>query len=190
MKKRGLLWSSIIILALAVNQIYYLKVRQFRCADKIERNVPLNHYEILSALQTHSDLWLFGWMINKNAAHACFCKQFHIQPFINFDLKEDSVVKKTKQELMKDHTKHILLQYKSYHADDESIILNGSTMTYHVKDENDPRDPCDCFDYWVSLDYKPGTINIAGITIVETVFDYLENIGVLDTFTHCVFQEV
>lgn len=36
--------------------------------------------------------------------------------------------------------------------------------------------------YYIIADYKPGTIKIAGITICETVFDYLENIGILDTF--------
>ena len=44
--------------------------------------------------------------------------------------------------------------------------------------------------YEIPLDYKPGLISIHRITISETVFDYLENKGLLSVFTISVFQKM
>lgn len=39
-------------------------------------------------------------------------------------------------------------------------------------------------------DYKPGIIKIANIPISETIFDYLENKGILAVYTWTVIQKV
>lgn len=98
MKKLVLIIVISIISLLAINQIYYLTSLQFDCTEKIEQGKDLNKYEIFSAMQTHTCLWMFGWIVEPNTAHMCFNKQFHI---LNSRTslkkpKDDEVIKKSK----------------------------------------------------------------------------------------------
>ena len=68
--KKGIIIIGIICIALittySVNQVIYLSKVQYTCHDKIQRGEDLNTYEILSAYQTHTNLWLFGWLFSAN----------------------------------------------------------------------------------------------------------------------------
>ena len=44
--------------------------------------------------------------------------------------------------------------------------------------------------YHISSDYKVGVVNIAGIKLSETVFDYLENKGILSKYTYIRNEEI
>ncbi len=87
-----------IIVLLLVNQVYYLCSVQFTCTEKINKGQNLNNYEILSAYQTHTALWLFGWIVEPSTACACFKKQFHLYNFLYTpQIPEDETVRKAKE---------------------------------------------------------------------------------------------
>ena len=162
-----------IIIVLTFNQVLYLTKIQYTCTNKINNNQELNCYEKISALQTHSMLWLVGWVVEPNTAQMCFCKQFHISnPIWLFNIPEDYVVKRAK--LNKTKTK---LTWKSY-ISKASIYLNGSYIEPYNQDDYKG------YLYEIHSDYKPGIINICGINLSETVFDYLENKNILATYTY------
>ena len=174
----------LLTVGLIINQCYYFSNLQFKCADKINHNIKLNTYETLSAMQTHSMLWLIGWIVDPSTALVCFHKQFFIyNPFINpvISNENDPVIKEAKHKLLSNKTDEIRLSWKDY-SSRNSILLNGSTIQTY-KDETG-----DYFLYTIPSDYKPGIISICGITIVETVFDYLENNGLLGNPIYYIFE--
>lgn len=179
MKKLVLIIVISIISLLAINQIYYLTSLQFDCTEKIKQGKDLNKYEIFSAMQTHTCLWMFGWIVEPNTANMCFNKQFHIsRPFISHEIPEDDeVIKKTKQQLLSGEKEKVRLAWKQY-TSTASIWFNGSYI--EILDNHDFAGPC--FYYTVYADYKPGIIKIKGITLSETVFDYLENKNILSVY--------
>lgn len=168
--------AVIAIILFAANQMLYLTVVQFKCSDKINNGLDLNLYEKFSAYQTHTNLWLFGWMVEPNTAELCFCKQFHIKhPIHMFSLpKEDSYLKSVKS----NYIRPVRLAWKSYNSK-ASIYLNGSTVTKRYDEEGQ----YDYYEYSIPADYSPGIIQIKGIALSETVFDYLEQKGWLSVFT-------
>ena len=176
MKKMKWMIAIIAIILLAANQILYLTIVQFKCTDKINSGRELNLYEKLSAYQTHTNVWLFGWMVEPNTAELCSCKQFHIKhPIHLFNLpKEDSYLKSVKA----NYTRPVRLAWKSY-SSKASIYLNGSTVTKCYDEDGQ----YEYFAYSIPADYSPGIIQIKGLALSETVFDYLEQKGWLCVFT-------
>lgn len=169
-----------VITLLVINQIYYLCSLQFKCTEKINNGEDLTRYEIFSAMQTHTNFWLFGWVVEPNTAMSCFQKQFNMRdPILMPSLPEDEQVRKAKAEAYKHPGKKVRMAWKSYNTK-ASIYFNGGYVIFHkAEDYYD----VNCFEYEIPLDYKPGVIKINGITLCETVFDYLENIGKLKVFT-------
>ena len=165
-----------VILLLVCNQIYYLASLQFKCTDKINRGEDLNLYEIASALQTHTAFWLFGWTVSLPTAVSCFEKQFLATSFLDPEIKDNELVIEAKKKLRTQKSGKIRLAWSKY-TDATSIYLNGAYISYYV-DDGIPY-----YLYEVPLDYKPGIIEINGIKISETVFDYLENKKILSVFT-------
>lgn len=182
--KKIIITIFLVIALLAVNQIFYLTKVQFICDKKINTGKELNAYEIFSAMQTHTNIWLFGWMIEPNTASMCFCKQFHIaNPLIQFDIPEDSVTTKAKNEIKNSKKSKVHLTWKNY-SSKASIYLNGSYLSYYSDETGN------YYMYEINNDYKPGIINICGITLSETVFDYLEEKGILSTFISYRFEKI
>lgn len=79
MKKKILIYSLLFLSLLGINQVLYLTKVQYVCTSKIDKGEELNLYETLSALETHSMLWLLGWIVEPNTAQICFAKQFHLK---------------------------------------------------------------------------------------------------------------
>jgi len=169
-----------IILAMALffgNVGVYLVDTLFRCTEKIEHNKDLNAYEIFSALSCHSCFWMFGWVVEPNTAKLCFFKQFHLSDdftMIDFDIPEDARLRKFKEEA-KRTGRPVRMSWPKY-TSQASILLNGSYVSY-MSDYGHGK--ISWYSYDIINDYKPGIININGVTISETVFDYLENKGYL-----------
>jgi len=79
------------------------------------------------------------------------------------------------------------IQYKDY-SDPVALLFNGAVMTVTGRGSEPYRFYPDIFpstdggyDYMflsieIATDYKPGTVNICGIKLCETLFDYLEKI--------------
>lgn len=166
------------MLLLGINQVLYLTKLQYVCTSKIDKGEELNLYETLSALQTHSMLWLLGWIVEPNTAQICFAKQFHLKnPHWLFPIPQDSKTKDAKKRLLKGEMKSVRLAWKSYNSK-ASILLNGSTMSI-TRNKS-----ATFFSYHIPSDYKVGVVKIAGIKLSETVFDYLENKGILSKYTY------
>lgn len=178
MKKKILIYSLLFLSLLGINQVLYLTKVQYVCTSKIDEGEELNLYETLSALQTHSMLWLLGWIVEPNTAQICFAKQFHLKnPHWLFPIPQDSKTKDVKKRLLKGEMKSVRLAWKSYNSK-ASILLNGSTMSItRIKGAT-------FFSYHIPSDYKAGVVKIAGIKFSETVFDYLENKGILSKYTY------
>lgn len=186
----------IVIIGLLSNQYYYLTSLQFHCEEKIEKGQDLNAYEIFSAMQTHTMFWAVGWIISPEAAKQCFCKQFHIQEHSSYQIPDnDEVIIKAKELLLSGKKQTVRLAWKDYNHSKCAIYLNGSEMYLyedydlsHLDDRFNIEDvedyPC-ILSFFIdtNVDYKPGRVNIAGLTLSETVFDYLENIGLLYVYT-------
>lgn len=172
-----------VILLLVCNQLYYLASLQFKCTDKINRGEDLNLYEIVSALQTHTAFWLFGWTVSLPTAVSCFEKQVTATSIYYPEIKDNELVIEVKKKLKTQKSGKIRLTWSKY-TDETSIYLNGSYISYYV-DDGRPY-----YLYEVPLDYKPGIIEINGIKISETVFDYLENKKILSVFTKNHFQPI
>lgn len=172
--------SIILILVLYFGNIgAYLAYTQFKCTNKIKNNQELNAYEIFSALQCHACFWMFGWVVDPNTAQLCFLKQFHLNgnyKFFNFKIPEDERLKKFKEEA-KRTGKPVRMSWPKY-TSQASIFLNGSYVSYMWYFDMSGNIFYN-YTYRIINDYKPGIINICGITISETVFDYLENKGYL-----------
>lgn len=185
----------IVIILLVFNQIIYLTKVQFICENKINAGKELNQYEVLSALQTHSMFWIVGWIVEPNTALVCFNKQFHLcNNIFNFSLPDDDeVIKKAKKKLLNKECNEIRLVWKNY-SNKASIYLNGSYLSIYTFDSNYLSKPnnnsIQNYLYRINCDYKPGTINICGIIIVETVFDYLENKNILSVYNEFRFQKI
>ena len=174
----------ICLLLLFYNQIYYLTFLQFTCTDKINTNKKLNLYEIASIYQTYTNLWLFGWVVSPNTAYACFNKQFHItNPILNINIPEDAKTQKAKRELIKNPNKKIKLTWTNYNSE-ASIYLNGNTISI-INDSG-----IDYYLYRIPLDHKPGIIDIYGIKLSETNFDYLETSNIIATYTYNQLQKI
>ena len=62
--------------------------------------------------------------------------------------------------------------------------FNGSTVS--ISEDEGKK----VFLYEVPLDYKPGMVNICGVKLSETVFDYLENKGLLAVYTSHRTQKI
>ena len=164
--------------------IYLYKV-QFTCEEKIKNSKNLNLYETFCALQTHTSLWLFGWIIEPSTAYECFNKQFHIyNPIYNpLRVPEDDVVIEAKKQLLNGTKKKVHLTWNKY-TTRASIFLNGSDISLFADETGN------YFLYTIPCDYKPGIIKIHNIIISETVFDYLENKGLLSAFTRYKLQKI
>lgn len=176
------------IVLLTINQVFYLTRVQFNCTEKIERGEDLNLYEILSAYQTHTALWMFGGFFYPNTAYLCFCKQFFIiDPWWHSELKDNAETIEAKKELDSlykqdpNHRHKIRLTWKNY-KDDTSIFLNGSYISKVIIGEKG--DETWAYTYDVHSDYKPGIIKVGPITLCETVLDYLENKHIISNDTY------
>ncbi len=185
MKKKIIIGLLSVVVLLLVNQILYFAKVQYICDEKINSGKDLNLYETVSALQAHCALWMFGWIIEPNTARACFDKQFFIyDPIIMPSLpKDDDVIRNAKRKLLSNKASKVRLTWKSY-TSPCSMYFNGSTISI-FEDEGKK-----VFLYEVPLDYKPGMINICGIKLSETVFDYLENKGLLAVYTSHRIQKI
>lgn len=174
-------WFWTIIILLLSNQIYYLKSLQFTCTDKINNGDELNAYEIASALQTHFNMGLFGMVIEPSVALSCLEKQLHMNTGIVSIPEDDEVLSRAKEKLRNNKCDEVYLCWNKYHSR-ASILLNGSTIS------NFYDDGIKYYEYEINFDYKPGIIIIHGITISETVFDYLENIGLLSVIKKRTYE--
>ena len=185
MKKKIIIGLLSVVVLLLVNQILYFAKVQYICDEKINSGKDLNLYETVSALQAHCALWMFGWIIEPNTARACFDKQFFIyDPVIVPSLPEDDeIITAAKQKLLKGIANEVRLTWKDY-SSKCAIYLNGSTISIM---ENEGTK---AFLYEIPLDYKPGIVNIGGIDLSETVFDYLENKGLLAVYTSHRTQKI
>lgn len=185
MKKKIIIGLLSVVVLLLVNQILYFAKVQYICDEKINSGKDLNLYETVSALQAHCALWMFGWIIEPNTARACFDKQFFIyDPVIMPPLpKDDDVIRNAKRKLLSNKASKVRLTWKSY-TSPCSIYFNGSTISIF---EDEGRK---VFLYEVPLDYKPGMVNICGVKLSETVFDYLENKGLLAVYTSHRIQKI
>lgn len=174
----------ILLILYSANSIYYIFSLQFTCTEKINNNEELNKYEIVSALQTHLNMCIIGFAVDSNTAKCCIQKQFFIRnPIWGVKIIEDSKVKDAKDKLKINPKKEIRLAWSSYDSP-ASIYLNGSTLSIFW-DEG-----IQYYKYTVPLDYKPGIVTIKGIKVSETVFDYLENKGLLGIYTNIHYEQV
>ncbi len=184
MKKKLLIAVILIISLLCVNQAAYLNKVQFICTEKINKGEDLNLYETFSVLQTHTMFWLVGWVVEPATAHMCFCKQFHLNaPIFPYPFPDTnvSVIRKAKKKIQQNPNLQVRLAFPKYNSR-ASLLLNGATIEGFYDD-------CGlCYLYSWCNDYKPGIINICGITLSETCFDYLENKGILSIF-NCYYSE-
>lgn len=181
MKKRLIIFLCVVVALLGINQIAYLAKVQFTCTEKINRGEDLNAYETFSALQTHTAFWMFGWVVSPNTAQLCFDKQFKVlSPYYFMPIPMDDTVEKALRKLDRKEAKEVRLTWKSY-STSASIYLNGSTVSKAYCDDIYGGD---YYLFKIPSDYKPGIIKIWGVTLSETVFDYLENKGYLSSYTY------
>lgn len=187
--KHKVLISVLCLFTLCViHQIIYLYFIQPNCHKKLTEGKDLNWYETVCVLQTHTNLWLVGWLIEPNTAEACFCKQFHCRPLHLFPyILEDDVVIKAKQSLTS-NGQQTKLAWKTVNTR-APILLNGTTLK-RVEIPNDKGEGIKImWEYTTPMDFAPGMFNVGFIPISELSFDYLEKKGILNIYTDVRYQE-
>lgn len=151
---------------------------------KLQAGKELNLYECCSIYSMHTAVWMFGWVISPEAAYMALCKQLHIKGPIDLDgfpncWYYNETVSSAVNEVMNSApgTKKYLI-WDDYSKDTRvALALNGAYVEHdrgYVYGE-----PEDVPGIVAPSDYKPGCINVMGIKIYESLFDYLENKGVL-----------
>ena len=86
-------------------------------------------------------------------------------------------------EALENPNKEIKLTWTNYNSE-ASIYLNGSTISI-INDSG-----IDYYLYRIPLDHKHGIINIYGIKLSETNFDYLETSNIIATYTYNQLQKI
>jgi len=174
----------VIAAILVANECYYLASLQFKCTNKIRRGVPLNAYELLSAYQMHTSLWMFGWVVDANTAPACFNKQFHLESTaIRFPIKDDDTVRAAKAKLLSGKSKRVRLLWRKYNTR-ASIYMNGGYISIHRDSSGE------YFKYEILMDFSPGMVHVMGVPISQTVLDYLERVHILSIYTETRYQKI
>lgn len=190
----------IIITLVFINGCYFVFHGQFKATEKVESGKDLNAYEIFSTYTMHSACWLFGWVIEPTTAKLAFCSQFHITPErSHLSVPRNEQVEKIKQELTIGYLENNIplntkrrLAFKSY-TDRASILLNGAYIQLSYIFKEDITDTDSYFyqrnwEYTIPVDYTPGIVTISKIKISETLFDYLENKGILKPFNYSAYH--
>lgn len=174
----------IIVVLLALNECFYLAYTQFRCTRKINRGERPNLYELASAWQMHSSLWMFGWVVDANTAWACFNKQFHLESCIlRPDVPQDETVKRAKAQLLAGKRKRIRLLWCNINTR-ASIYMNGGYISIHRDDSGE------YFKYEIPMDYSPGIVNVIFVPISQTVLDYMERTNILSVYTETRYERI
>lgn len=171
----------LLVLVLIINQVAFLVKVQFICNQKITEGKDLNLYELVSAYQTHTNFWLFGWIVSPNTAQLCFYKQFFVvDPFWLFPIEEDSCIKKAKHKI-KNGADSVRLTWKAY-DNSTSLYLNGAYLTTTYV--GNTTEGVKTYKYIIPSDYKPGIIKVGPVILCETIFDYLENKHIISNYTY------
>lgn len=180
-----------VFLIVFANGCYYVFYGQEKSVEKLEQGKDLNAYEIASIYSMHTACWMFGWVISPEAAKLVFCKQFHIDNYDFFGQEHKERIVWSESPVVQKAIDKVLLEgpgsraqvyWKDYSKDTRvALALNGS---YIVGTETTVYgEICNTFYFEARTDYKPGIIYIKGIKFYETLFDYLENIGILSNPT-------
>ncbi len=190
----------IVITLVFINGCYFVFHGQFKATEKVESGKDLNAYEIFSTYTMHSACWMFGWIIEPTTAKLAFCSQFHITPkYSHLSVPRNEQVEKIKQELTIGYLENNIplntkrrLAFKSY-TDRASILLNGAYIQLSYIFKEDITDTDSYFyqrswEYTIPVDYTPGIVTISKIKISETLFDYLENKGILKPFNYSAYH--
>ncbi len=190
----------IVITLVFINGCYFVFHGQFKATEKVESGKDLNAYEIFSTYTMHSACWMFGWIIEPTTAKLAFCSQFHLNPGYSYQsVPTNEQVEKIKQELTIGYLENNIplntkrrLAFKSY-TDRASILLNGAYIQLSYIFKEDITDTDSYFyqrswEYTIPVDYTPGIVTISKIKISETLFDYLENKGILKPFNYSAYH--
>ena len=176
---------AIVVGIIFINGCYFVFEGQFKATEKVNAGKELNIYEVFSTYTIHTACWMFGWVIEPTVAKLAFCSQFHIIPNTGHQISKH-VPTNDKIEAIKakmqvgDKARLTFTNYNTRAA----ILFNGSTLIYDAFHEFMPYEyNRKHWTYLIPVDYKPGIVAIADIKISETLFDYLEQINVLNPFT-------
>ena len=175
---------AIIIGIVFINGYYFVFHGQHQAAEKLENNVPLNIYEVVSTYTMHSACWMFGWTISPNAAKVLFQYQFNMLPdsiSVNDYFKSDPILNNIKQNIKEGQ--EIYISYPDYQYPN-ALLLNGATVKCISK--NFVNGNTIHLEYHIPFNYAPCTIKIKGFVIHEKLFDYLEKINVLHPKTFII----
>lgn len=198
---------AIVFVIVFANGCYFVFNGQFKATEKINAGKDLNVYETFSAYTMHTAAWLFTWPFYPETAYAIMCSQFHITPKDKYlrnsedpfiansyidNLKRTMKVGDRRRIVTNNYTNdtgksNLSLFNKNgvrYKSDIETL-LNGGYLVYasyfpEVKDY----EPAHAYwEYEAVIDYKPGIVTVGCFRMSETVFDYLENKGILKPYT-------
>ncbi len=198
--KRLLICCILIITLIFINGCYFVFHGQFKATDKVNSGKDLNTYEIFSTYTMHTACWLFGWIVEPTTAKLAFCSQFHLNPEYSYQsVPTNERINQVKQAITNAYLHDSIplniknkLTFESYN-DKASILFNGSSIQLtDVMLENDVHTDSYFYQrvwkYTIPVNYKPGIVTIANIQISETLFDYLENKGILKPFEYSIFH--
>ena len=200
LKRLGIAFAIVFVIVFA-NGCYFVFDGQFKATEKINAGKDLNVYETFSAYTMHTAAWLFTWPFYPETAYAIMCSQFHITPKPKY-LPEDPFklddLKRTMREgdrrriVTNNYTNDVGksnlslfntkgVQYKS----DIETLLNGGYLVYdcYLPEVKDWELAKIHWIYEAVIDYKPGIVTVGNLRMCETVFDYLENKGILKPYT-------
>lgn len=187
LKKLGITFVILSVIVFA-NGCYFVFDGQFKAAEKIKNKQELNLYEISSIYTMHMAICTIGWIYSPEATKEiiamCFKKNRNIDKYVENDFfLESPKVQQAVQNLRPGVEKRVAFTDSCYSLFDPNhtvalavnpgfLKIEGSRLTF--------RAPINYPTYSLTKIYV--TKN-KYILIHESLFDYLERVGVLHPYT-------
>ena len=198
--KRFFLVIAIIVGVIFANGCYFVFFGQMDATRKVVEGKRLNVYETFSAYTMHTATWLFGWPFFPQTAKVTFNMQFHTQPSSKRIVGEDPFAQHPYISNLK---KSIAVGQKRYlafanYTNNTRQIMSGEFVSGINLNANDIRYTNDVetllnggylerlsvntWRYYAVCNYAPGVVTIGPFRISETLFDYLERVGIIKPY--------
>lgn len=187
LKKLGI---TLVILSVIVfaNGCYFVFDGQFKAAEKIKNKQELNLYEISSIYTMHMAICTIGWIYSPEATKEIIAMSFKknrdIEKYVENDFfLESPKVRQAAQNLTPGVEKRVAFTDSCYSLFDPNHTIALAVNPGFLKIEGNRltfRAPIDYPTYSLTKIYVTKT---KYILIHESLFDYLERVGVLHPYT-------
>jgi len=184
--RRTVLGCALALAVVFANGCHYVFKGQFKSVEKLKAGKELSLYECCSVYTMHMAVWMFGWPLAPEAAKEAFLLHFPHRKEVS--LSGNSVFKSKKfKDLPYGRTK-ISWDLSDFNSSERryALALNGKNTEVFVYEDTSAGegfvDDGDLMECRLTVEYTDVKVDIAGITIHESLFNYLQKKGWLHPY--------